>query len=329
MVRNGIGKALVAITASGMIGVACGGGPASPGAPSTRIETSSAAPVAVAGATISGTVVGVIAPTGWKTLRVPLSVTVSGTTITATVDDGGRFTLINVPAGRVDLHFVGPGIDAHLVLDAVAANATIEITVRVNGNDAHLDGGNSGPGSGNSGPNPGPGTGTPAPDPGAARAEVEGTINTGSISGSCAAHTLSFMVGTAKVVTNASTQFKDGTCESLRAGSRVEAKGTRQADDSILAATVEGDAEDEDDDDDEDDAREVRLNGTIATGSLTGSCTASTLSFKVSSTTVKTNSSTRFKDTACGSLKAGDKIEVRGVRQTDQSVLASRVEKDH
>lgn len=327
MVRHWIGKALVAIAASGMIGVACGGGTASPGAPSTRTETSSAvAPAAASGATISGTVVGVIASTGWQILRVPITVTVSGTTITAAIDDGGRFTLINVPAGRVDLHFVGPGIDAHLVLDSVGANVTIEITVRVNGNNAQLENGNSGPGSGNSGPNPGPGTGTPPPDAGAARAEVEGTINAGSLTGSCAANNLSFMVGTTRVVTNASTVFRDGTCASLTAGSRVEAKGTRQADGSILASEVEG--QDEDDDDD-DDAREVRMTGSIATGSLTGSCTAGTLSFMVSSTRIRTNASTRFKDVACSALRVGDRVEVRGTTQTDQSVLATRVERDH
>jgi len=324
MVRDWIGKALVVVTASGLIGVACGGGTPSPGAPSARTETSSAAvPAATPGATISGTVLGVIAPAGFKTLGTPISVTVTGTSIAATIDGGGRFTLINVPAGRVDLHFVGAGIDAHLVLDGIAANTTIEIRVRVNGNDAQLD--NSGPGSGSSGP--GPGTGTPAPDPGAARAEVEGTINAGSLTGSCAANNLSFMVGTTRVVTNASTQFRDGTCASLAAGTRVEVKGTRQADNSILAAEVEGN--DDDDDDDDDDAREVRMTGAIVTGSLAGSCTASTLSFRISSTTIRTNSSTRFKDVACSSLRVGDRVEVRGLRQTDQSVLASRVERDH
>jgi hypothetical protein len=135
------------------------------------------------------------------------------------------------------------------------------------------------------------------------------------------------MVGTTRVVTNASTQFRDGTCASLAAGTRVEVKGTRQADNSILAAEVEGN--DDDDDDDDDDAREVRMTGAIVTGSLAGSCTASTLSFRISSTTIRTNSSTRFKDVACSSLRVGDRVEVRGLRQTDQSVLASRVERDH
>jgi len=327
MVRNWIGKALVALTVSGLIGVACGGGTPSPGAPSARAETSSAAaPAATPGATISGTVVGAITSSGWTTMRTPISVTVSGTTIAATVDDNGRFTLINVPAGRIDLHFAGPGIDAHLVIDVGAGTATIEITVRVNGNNAQLENGNSGPGSGNSGPNPGPGTGTPPPDAGAARAEVEGTINAGSITGSCTTNNLSFMVGTTKVVTNALTQFRDGTCASLAAGTRVEAKGTRQTDGSILASEVEG--KDDDDDDDDEDAREVRMTGAIATGSLAGSCSAGTFSFRISSTTIKTNSSTRFKDTACSSMQAGDRVEVRGARQTDLSVLATRVERN-
>jgi len=183
----------------------------------------------------------------------------------------------------------------------------VVITVRVNGNDAHLEDDHGAP---------------TAPGAGQAQAEVEGAINAGSLSGSCTAHTLSFLIGTTKIVTNASTVFRDGTCAGLKSGSRVEVKGTRQPDGSVVAASVE--SEDEDDDDDD---GEVELNGTIATGSLAGSCSAASLSFRVSSTTVKTNSATRFKDTPCASLKAGDSVEVRGARQSDQSVLASRVER--
>ena len=53
------------------------------------------------------------------------------------------------------------------------------------------------------------------------------------------------MVGTTKVTTNASTQFRDATCESLKSGSDVEVKGTRQTDGSVVASSVEGDGEDE------------------------------------------------------------------------------------
>jgi hypothetical protein len=75
------------------------------------------------------------------------------------------------------------------------------------------------------------------------------------------------------------------------------------------------------------DRHEVELKGAIAAGSIGGSCAASNLSFRVGTTLVKTNASTQFKDAACGSLKAGDSVEVKGARQTDNSVLASRVER--
>ena len=154
-------------------------------------------------------------------------------------------------------------------------------------------------------------------------AELEGRISAGSLAGTCAAHNLSFTVGTTKVVTNASTQFKDARCEALQGNSEVEVKGTRQSDGSILATSVEGDDENENENED---GNEAELNGAIAAGSIGGSCAASNLSFRVASTLVKTNASTQFKDAACASLKAGDSVEVKGARQTDNSVLASRVE---
>jgi Domain of unknown function (DUF5666) len=157
-------------------------------------------------------------------------------------------------------------------------------------------------------------------------AELEGRISAGSLAGTCAAHNLSFTVGTTKVVTNASTQFKDARCEALQGNSEVEVKGTRQSDGSILAASVEGDDEDENENENED-RNEAELKGAIAAGSIGGSCAASNLSFRVGSTLVKTNASTQFKDAACASLKAGDSVEVKGARQADNSVLATRVER--
>jgi hypothetical protein len=153
-------------------------------------------------------------------------------------------------------------------------------------------------------------------------AELEGRINAGSLAGSCAAHNLSFTVATTKVVTSASTQFKDARCEALKGNSEVEVKGTRQSDGSILATSVEGEDEDENED-----RNEVELKGAIAAGSIGGSCAASNLSFRVGSTLVRTNASTQFKDAACASLKAGDSVEVEGARQADNSVLATRVER--
>lgn len=318
MRRNGFRSLLIVAVASAAFAAACGGQASAPSAPGSPSAVSAASPPpagAASGATISGTVVGVSTASALSPQRVSLTVSVTGTSVASSVDDNGRFTLTNVPAGHVDLHFSGSGVDAHLVLDGVPEHATIEITVRVSGTEARLENQQAG--------------GDKRPDnDDNDDAEVKGSIVAGTVSGSCGAHNLAFTVGTTRVVTNGSTLFKDGTCDSLKAGTVVEVKGKRQGDGSLLAASVEGDSEAEDDE-----AREaekpglVEVKGTIAQGSLGGSCAANTLSFKVGTTLVKTNMATQFKDTSCGSLKAGDAVEVRGARQADASVLAARVER--
>ncbi len=271
------------------------------GAPASTISN------APRGAIISGTVVGVSSRSSVGAQAISLSVTVTGSSSSSIVDNNGRFTLTGVPAGHVDLHFTGPGVDAHLGLDGVPEHATIVITVRVTGSDAHLEGRQGDDDDDDDG-----------------EAELSGTIASGSLSGSCAGHNLSFMIGTTKVTTNTSTKFSDGTCESLKAGSRVEVKGTRQTDVSILAASVEGDGEDENEDPED----EVELEGAILAGSIGGACSTYSLSFKVGSTTVRTNAATEFKNVSCASLKAGDSVEVKGSRQPDASVIASRVKRE-
>lgn len=313
MLFNGASRAtrLAIAAASLTVVVACGGQKNSPSAPSVT-PAAQQAPAAAGNATISGTVVGVTGASQFKTQRVGLTVSVTGSSATASVDDSGRFTLTNVPAGHLDLHFMGAGVDAHLSVD-VAERATLVIIVRVSGNEAHLEDDRNGASPGTPG----------------GEAEVSGTIAAGSFAGSCAARNLAFLVGTTRVTTNASTMFRDGACGDLKGGSRVEVKGARQADGSILAASVEGEGDDDrnDDDNNEDDRGEAELRGTIAPGSLAGSCASNSLSFTVSSTPVKTNGSTEFKNASCGSLKAGDSVEVKGGRQADGSVLASRVER--
>jgi hypothetical protein len=152
--------------------------------------------------------------------------------------------------------------------------------------------------------------------------EVDGVIAAGSLAGSCAAHTLSFTVGSTRIVTNGSTRFSDSPCTSLKAGSVVEVKGTRQPDNSILATSVEASGQDDNEDGDQ-----SGVKGVIAAGSLVGSCAASSLSFRIGSTTIRTNAQTRLDGTSCSALKAGDSVEVKGTRQADGSVLASRVER--
>ena len=64
-----------------------------------------------------------------------------------------------------------------------------------------------------------------------------------------------FTIGSTRVVTNASTDYRKGACHHLRAGVKVTVEGTIQADSSLRARriTFAKRQDDEDDDDDDDD----------------------------------------------------------------------------
>src|SRR5262249_51294243 len=111
----------------------------------TEPSGSASAPIsASAGTTISGTVL-----TGTSSARsaasspqragVPATVSIVGTSISATIDGSGRFTLMNIPTGDLTLAFSGNGTDARLTVTGVRMNDRIRITVMVNGNAADLD----------------------------------------------------------------------------------------------------------------------------------------------------------------------------------------------
>ena len=169
----------------------------------------------------------------------------------------------------------------------------------------------------NNNPNPNP---NPAPNqPG--RVELKGAI--AGLSGQCPS--INFTIAGSPVSTTAATTFDDGACSVLKNGDQVEVEGVRQANNVVMASRVENKNADDDDDNDNDGDRhggEARLEGSI--GGLSGACPS--ITFSVSGSTVSTSASTRFDD-ACGSLKNGERVEVRGVRQTNNVVAASRVEK--
>ena len=197
------------------------------------------------------------------------------------------------------------------------------------------------PGRDNSNNNPGANP-TPAPNPNPApapnpdpnqpgRTELKGVI--AGRTGTCPS--ITFSIGTSTVMTNAATIFDDGACSTLVNGVEVEVEGVRQPNGIVLASRVENKAADDDDDDDDDNPNrgpgpgdddrhggEARLEGSI--GGLGGACPS--IGFSVAGSTVSTSASTRFDD-ACSSLKNGDRVEVRGVRQANNVVAASRVEK--
>lgn len=137
-----------AIGVVGMFAVGCGSRSASPTAPSGEPPASAQAPVpsgaSLAGATISGNIAGAspAALAGVRTLGVSavgVSVSITGTGVSATTDATGNFTLNDVPSSDVVLAFVGPGIDAVLPLGVVSDHDTVHIMVTLSGSTATLD----------------------------------------------------------------------------------------------------------------------------------------------------------------------------------------------
>lgn len=372
---------------------ACGSHSGSPTSPSSSDTTSPSSPSA---ATISGTVQGgasALTSASSGAALTGVTVTVMGTSISSSVDASGRFTLVNVPPGSVQLRISGGGIDATVTLTPVEASQSVEIKIVVNGNTASVES---------------------ELRKGGGESELEGRVE--SLPPTTAAQT--FVVAGRTVKTDASTQFVDGSSTrafgDLRIGMRVHVKG-QMSGDTFTAVKVEmensnaaipvevngvidtvtgtaasfqfkigsrvirgdsttafsgsgpsssgftmlkdgvrvevkgeqrdgfvfairihidgnddgkdndGDDADDDDDNGQDDAREVEVRGSLS--GLGGACPA--LTFSIGTVNFQTSASTRFDDVSCSSLKNGDKVEVKGTRRADGSVVdAERVKKD-
>ena len=122
------------------------------------------------------------------------------------------------------------------------------------------------------------------------------------------------------IATDGGTFFKEGRCGDLENGDRVELKGQRRADGSILASQIETEDADEDDNDD-------RGRNTMgAEGVVAGFTACPTPSFRIGTITVFTNAATRFEGGTCGTLSNGVEVEVQGMRQSDGRLLAQTIE---
>jgi hypothetical protein len=148
---------------------------------------------------------------------------------------------------------------------------------------------------------------------GTGEAEIEGAISELSAVSGCPVVT--FMIGTTKVTTSATTTFDDVTCAALVNGATVEVEGTTQTDGSILATKVEAEAGPDE------------VTGTVF--ELSASCPTST--FKVGpvlslATTVTLTASTTFSGVTCETIANGAKVEVEGTEQADGSITAANVE---
>ena len=138
---------------------------------------------------------------------------------------------------------------------------------------------------------------------------VSGTI-AGPVSGACPVRT--FSIGANIVVTNVSTMHLGGACVDLVVGVAADVIGREQPDGRILASHITiGEAE----------AEELEFSGIVA--SLFGFCP--TLTFMLGSEAVVTNGLTVYREGDCGGVAVGSRIAVRGARQPNGTVLASRV----
>lgn len=144
-------------------------------------------------------------------------------------------------------------------------------------------------------------------------ASIHGTLT--AIGGSSPAFILT--VGGTTVRTTASTEVKRRgdvqTLAELKVGMSLHVVGVRQPDGSLDARKIEIN----------DDAAggEFEIEGSV--GGLQGSCPA--LRFSVNGFSITTSASTTFEDVACTALKSGNKVNVKGIRQADGSVAATRV----
>jgi hypothetical protein len=144
-------------------------------------------------------------------------------------------------------------------------------------------------------------------------ASIHGTLRT--IGGSIPALVLT--VDTTTVRTSSSTTVKRRgdvqSLDTLKVGQSLHVIGTRQSNGSIDARLIEID----------DDATggEFEIEGSM--GGLKGSCPS--LTFGVNGFSIATNGSTTFDGTACTAFKNGDKVNVKGTKQADGSVLATRL----
>ncbi len=268
---------------------ACGGkgSSESPLAPSAAATPVPPASPALAGATIDGKMlVPGTSTSSFRVLGTPAAtVTVVGTSLSATVGGDGSFSISGLPLGDVILQFTVSGTSARVTVSSVVENEHIQLTVSVSGPTATVV--------------------TIQRVTSDNRTELEGAVT--ALAGVCPAVT--FTVNGTSVLTNASTQFDGTGCSTIRAGAKVEVKGTRQANGSVLALKVNVEVE------------TIEIEGTVS--AATGTCPV--LSFTANGTTILTTASTQFNGAGCLAVRTGAKVEVKGTRQANGSVLALKV----
>lgn len=391
---------LTLLAALTILTAACGSSSRTPISPSSPLapETGGVA----GGAIITGSVQGAgpSALTSATTTHAVtgLNVSVVGTSLSTAVDAAGRFTLTGVPAGDVQLHFTGTGIDAVVPVGTVQPAQTITIVVTLAGNSGRVES-EARDGAGEQElegrvealpPTVPSGSlrvaGRTVTTDGSTRirqadatksfadlqinqrvhvrgrasgdallassidiqstntavpVEVNGAIDT--LTGN--ASSFQFKIGSRVIKGDGTTQFfgdgdRGATFGALANGARVEVKGEQR--DGFIFATrvhVQDKADDSSDDhgngngddhgngggDDDNGGQQGEVDASGALGGLKGSCSA--VSFTLGGYHVTTSASTTFDGGACSTFKNGDMVEMKGTRQADGSVAATKLKK--
>ena len=300
LIRSTAGMAVLSVV--GLLAAACGGdGSLSSIGPSS----------ASAGASISGIVRGsALTPTPSRTLseetfrtldtRSGVTISIVGTGISTNADNQGQFTLDNVPSGTVVLNFSAPGANATATLQGVGPGDRVQITVTVNGNNAHID----------------------------SERHNNGEISTRITS--IDSGNKSFQAGNWTIKTTGSTTIRHGSktvqFSDLKPGDHVQVRGTRDGN-TVTASEIKveqgGQGGDTDDDDDDDEDNEAEVDGRVS--GLGNSCPG--ITFMIGNTKVTADQNTTYRRTSCSAIKNDLKVEVEGTRQND-GILASRISLD-
>ena len=274
------------------VALAACGGSSNPTAPAPLPAGVAPAPQTAA---IHGTVAGGTSTALFNTpsgAGAGMTISVQGTSIQATTNGLGQFTLANVPAGTtVVLHFTGAGANAKLPLGTLGAGETVTITVAVEGDQVAVQEKTQGNAK-----------------------EIEGRIE--SIDGT------TLRVRARTVMITPSTVIRRGettmTPADLIVGQRVHVRGTvaGEGDTAVTTATeikVQN----------LDTTVPVNLQGTVS--GLTG--TAAAFELVVQGRTVKGDAATEFKGGKSPSfdkLANGGRVHVKGTQQNG-FVQATRI----
>ena len=142
--------------------------------------------------------------------------------------------------------------------------------------------------------------------------EGDGTVSSLISGTSCPA--LSFKIEDHLIKTSASTKFDAGTCNDIKVGSKLTIQGTQLGDGSVNATHIvlKGD-------------HPTEVEGETRVSSLVTGTACPTLSFIVEGHTVMTTPTTVFNGGACADLKAGVRIQVKGLMTSGGTVTATAV----